>query len=171
VHFFEHIYRQPQPIADTLCALAQRMASGLEPEADVMYRLAEQLLGLQGLAARDMARLNARTPATREERYRRLLAARDALHDLRLAPLSIHDMARLACMSPFHFHRSFREAFGVSPGDYFRGLKMEYAREQLASGRHTVTAVALECGFADVFSFSKAFKKYWGKSPGMLRAG
>jgi AraC-like DNA-binding protein len=38
----------------------------------------------------------------------------------------------------------------------------------LKSGHFTVSEIALKCGFADIFSFSKAFKKHYGISPSKL---
>ena len=169
-HFFEHIYRHTDTLTESLNVLARQVSSDgmsrrdLTP--DVFYRFAEKLLVLQNGVSKEMRRLNARTPATREELYRRVLTARDFMHDHWQQELVLPDIARQACLSPYHFHRSFREAFGVSPGLWLRRKKMEKAKMLLETGHVTVTETAQMCGFADVFSFSKAFKKVWGVSPG-----
>lgn len=169
VHFFEHVHRQPGPLSRQMHLVAQRMAaSGATADdlpPDVFFDLAESLLALQYDISRQIGRVSARGYATREELFRRVLRAREFMLDQWYADLSLNDVARYTCLSPYHFHRSFREAFGQSPMRWFRQLKLQKAKDTLATGRQTVTEVALGCGFADVFSFSRAFKQEWGLRP------
>ncbi|MBX2927811.1 MAG: helix-turn-helix transcriptional regulator [Saprospiraceae bacterium] len=62
-----------------------------------------------------------------------------------------------------------RQAFNEAPMCRFRQLKMEKARELLRMGKISVSETALHCGFGDVFSFSKAFKRAWGIPPSALQ--
>ncbi|MFN0173148.1 MAG: AraC family transcriptional regulator [Saprospiraceae bacterium] len=119
--------------------------------------------------SKQINRVNARTRTTREELFRRVLNAKEFMHDSWQSDLSLNTVAQQACLSPYHFHRSFQEAFGQSPMKWFRHLKLSYAKDLLASGKMNVTEVALNIGFADVFSFSKAFKRELGVSPSKLR--
>lgn len=171
-HFFSHIYRYPNPVGRQLQILSQRLAVSNTPQfiigPGIFYDLAESLFALQQDISRQVSRLPARTPATREELYRRLLLAREFMYDHRSANLSLSDIARCACLSPYHFHRSFREAFGQAPMSWLRQIKLEKAQEMLATGRWSVTEVALHCGFSDVFSFSRAFKRERGKNPSKI---
>lgn len=173
VFLFEHLYGSHHALAGQLQTFAQRLSTAGEPKRevgpDIFYGLAESLLRMQQHLSRQMNRLHARSPATREELYRRLLQAEALMRDLWRQELSLHDMARHACLSPYHFHRSFRAAYGQSPGQWFRQLKLEKAREMLTARRSTVRDVALYCGFADVFSFSKAFRKVYGVAPSGVR--
>ena len=172
VRFFEHIYRHPNPLSAQLQPLAQQMSFSGETNPrlmpDIFYGLAENLLALQRDTSSRIRQLNARTPATREELFRRVLWAKEFMEDCWQAELSLHEIARQTCLSPYHFHRSFREAFGHSPMKWFRQLKLQKAKEMLAARQMTVTQVALNCGFSDVFSFSKAFKREWGVNPSAI---
>jgi AraC family transcriptional regulator len=169
LEFFEHTYRCPGPLSKQIQTLAQQMTTRAPKNPDALpelfFNLAENLLSFNGLTQHQINGLQARHPATRQELYRRLLSAREYMHDQWAAPLALHDIARYACLSPYHFHRSFQEAFGEAPMRWFRQLKMEKARELLSNEKATVSETALNCGFSDVFSFSKAFKRAWGVSP------
>ncbi|MFN0212963.1 MAG: helix-turn-helix transcriptional regulator [Saprospiraceae bacterium] len=172
INFFQHVHRYPNPLLGQLKVLEQRMAlsdashHNLQP--DVFYNLAESLLFLQSDISKQINRVNTRTPATREELFRRLLTAKEFMHDHWYSELTLDKVARQACLSPYHFHRSFQGVFGQSPMKWFRQLKLNNAKALLASGQMNVTQVALYCGFADVFSFSKAFKRTLGVSPSVL---
>ncbi len=168
-HFFQHIYKSPNALSRQMLYLAQQMAAAEASESnlspDVFYSLAGSLFSLQQDAFRQIGQVNARMYATREELFRRVLQAREFMQDHWAAELSLNEIARQVCLSPYHFHRSFREAFGCSPMKWFRRLKLEKARDLLVTQKKTVTEIALNCGFSDVFSFSKAFKREWGVNP------
>lgn len=174
--FFQHIYRHPSPLSSQLLTIARRMsdsgASDDNLDPGVFFGLARTLLSFQHDVSRQMGRVNARTPTTREELFRRVLRAREYMLDNWNSELTLAQIARQACISPYHFHRTFREVFGHSPMKWFRQYKLERAEELLQGGRISVTEAALRCGFSDVFTFSKAFKRARGYSPsGLITAG
>ena len=104
--------------------------------------------------------------STREELYRRVSRARDFLHDHAATPLTVEQMAAEACLSPFHFMRTFKRAFGVSPHRYLLDLRLERARALM--GRYPLGVVAALSGFADLSAFSKAFRARHGVAPSKL---
>lgn len=169
VRFFEHVFRHPSFISSRLASVARRMSvSGAAvPELPprLFFGLAEQMLSEQKIISQQIGRVNARTTATRQELFRRALIAKEYMLDQWDAELTLPQIARYACLSPYHFHRTFREAFGHPPMKWFRKLKLEKAMELLRGAPLTVTEVALQCGFSDVFTFSKAFKREWGMNP------
>jgi AraC-like DNA-binding protein len=88
--------------------------------------------------------------------------------------LDIRDVAEIASyctMSEFHFSRCFKEMYQISPHQYIIEKKMQLARNLLLQHKHTVSAIAQLCGFPDVFTFSKAFKKYHGVPPSLYSNG
>src|SRR4051812_23042787 len=94
----------------------------------------------------------------------RLLRARDAIHARPGAPLSIATLAREAALSPFHFPRLFRAAFGETPHQYLTGVRLERAKRLLLDGA-PVTDVCLQVGFSSLGSFSALFAKRVGAPP------
>ena len=71
---------------------------------------------------------------------------------------------REACLSEFHFHRLFRATFGETPHDFLTHLRMDRARQMLASER-SVTEVCFEVGYGSLGSFSSKFRAQFGRSP------
>lgn len=81
-------------------------------------------------------------------------------------PLSLDDLARVAHFSPFHFHRIFRTLVGEPVHTFVRRLRLERAVARMRHGpKTTLTAIALDCGFASSSDFSRAFKQAYGYAP------
>lgn len=169
VCFFEYVYSQSPALDQKLNDIAACMKSTAEPlrslSPDIFFSLAGRLLADQNLIRSQILAIRATSLATRQELYRRVLRAREFMQENWQLDLTLTDIAREACLSPYHFHRTFREAFGESPVRWLRTQRLTLARNMLRSGGRTVTEVAWQCGYADVFAFSKAYKRKWGYSP------
>ena len=166
--FLERFAIHDAVVSPGLEALRQAHATGrrLDPgwlEERLRGLLARMLQGQRrerhaaaGLAAR---------AGTRAELWRRLNRARDFLRARFHEPLTLSDAARAACLSPFHFLRSFRAVFGVTPHAYLTSCRLERARFLLERTELPVTAVCLEAGFTSLGSFSTLFRRASGASP------
>jgi AraC-like DNA-binding protein len=126
--------------------------------------LASMLASQRSLKHR-VADLPAVRAATREELWRRVNHARDYLHANLAAPISLSDVAAMACLSPFYLLRVFQAAFGQTPHQYLNGCRLDRAKFLLEKTRIPVTAICLECGFSSLGSFSALFHKRCGMSP------
>jgi AraC family transcriptional regulator len=84
------------------------------------------------------------------------------------SPPTIREMAIDAGVHPAYFARSFRSAFGCTPGTYARLRRLNWARQQVRSSRALVD-VALSAGFADQAHFSREFKRGFGITPSEYR--
>ncbi|MDQ8188037.1 AraC family transcriptional regulator [Pelagicoccus sp. SDUM812002] len=109
--------------------------------------------------------LPAANRATRDELYRRLCRGRDYLHATALQAPSLEDAAKASSLSPFHFQRSFKAAFGQSPRQYTESRRLRHARRLLATGATTATQVALEVGYESYSSFHAAYRRHFGHPP------
>lgn len=78
---------------------------------------------------------------------------------------TLDEMARHAGMSRFHFCREFKTRFGTSPRQFLVRRRLEIAKQELAHGNASVTAVALAAGFGSSSQFSKDFKRVFGVAP------
>ncbi len=136
---------------------------------ELLRRTLARLIVVENKARAELRALPALKAATRIELYRRLNVARALLHAHPELDITLDRLAGEACLSPFHFLRSFKQAFGKTPHQYLLDLRLEKARRLLAAGRMSLVTLALECGFNDPSTFSKAFKKKFGVPPG--RAG
>jgi hypothetical protein len=87
--------------------LAARCRQALAPSAweEDFLLISEALLGLYEKIRRQAARVPAIRQSTRDELFRRLLRGRDYLHSQSSGAVSLADVARASCVSPYHFHR------------------------------------------------------------------
>lgn len=80
--------------------------------------------------------------------------------------LSVEQLSRVAHFSKFHFHRQFTLYVGISVSGYVRMVRLRHASYRLVFRKHErVTDIALECGFENSESFSRAFRRAYGQSP------
>jgi len=85
------------------------------------------------------------------------------------AGVTLTEIAGEACFSPCHFHRVFTAVVGESPGSYMRRRRLTLAAEELLSGDRRVLDIALDWGFQTPESFSRAFVRQFGVTPGAYR--
>jgi transcriptional regulator GlxA family with amidase domain len=100
----------------------------------------------------------------------RLRQARDRMDREYAEPLDVPSLARTALMSPGHFQRSFREAYGETPYGYLMTRRIERAKALLRRGDLTVTEVCLAVGCTSLGSFSSRFTELVGETPSAYRA-
>ncbi|WP_020673694.1 AraC family transcriptional regulator [Amycolatopsis nigrescens] len=124
-------------------------------------RIAAALVAVTGRHATRPFRPDGRAHALPSE----VAAVRDLLHADLAAEVGADDLARVAGTSRFAVYRAFRAAFGMSPSEYQRQLRLREARRQLAMGR-PAAAVATDVGFADQAHLTRWFTRHYGITPG-----
>ncbi|MFV8753139.1 AraC family transcriptional regulator [Nannocystaceae bacterium ST9] len=84
--------------------------------------------------------------------------------------LTVSEVAKLAHLSEFHFHRIFSAVVGEPIGRYVTRRRLEVAALRLAyEPARSVTEIALASGYSSPSNFSKAFTAYFGVSPSRVR--
>lgn len=129
------------------------------------YEIAGEMLRQHKDADSAAAKLPALRPSTRQELYLRLLRGRDYLLSSLDQPIQLSDIAQAACLSPYHFHRTFTRAFGETPQRYLTRQRLERAGVLLRQKGRSVIEVCVECGFESPTSFSTLFRRHFGVSP------
>lgn len=170
--FFERLEPLRGPLGELLRQFRRRLTAGpVRPlESDTWFsRAAEQMLREQRKTDAAMARLPALRPATRSELYRRALRGRDFLLAQPAERVRLDDAAREACLSPYHFHRTFRRAFGCTPHEYLTRHRLDCASRMLRETTRSVTDVCFDVGFESLGSFSSLFRRRMGVSPQAFR--
>lgn len=97
-----------------------------------------------------------------------LRRARDLIDREYARPLDVPTMAQRALMSPAHFSRRFRAAYGESPYSYLMTRRIERAMALLRDGM-SVTDACMEVGCTSLGSFSSRFSEIVGESPTVYR--
>ena len=78
-------------------------------------------------------------------------------------------LARSVGMSVNNFYRVFHQETGIPPTRYKNTLRLAAARKMLLETAARIPEIAENCGYADRYQFSKAFKKYFGMTPAAIR--
>ncbi|MBF6620434.1 MAG: helix-turn-helix transcriptional regulator [Patulibacter sp.] len=99
----------------------------------------------------------------------RLRRVRDRIDREYARPLDVEALARDACMSPGHFSRAFRRAYGESPYSYLMTRRIERAMALLRRGELNVTEVCFAVGFTSLGTFSTRFAELVGVPPSVYR--
>lgn len=85
-------------------------------------------------------------------------------------PLSLDELAAIACLSPYHFHRIFRSEMGESPVQYLNRRRMEQGgRRLLQNPEKTVGEISYELGFNSLSVFCRNFKRHFGMNAEAFR--
>jgi AraC-like DNA-binding protein len=101
---------------------------------------------------------------------RHLLRAKDLIDSRYREPLDVATLAGAAKLSPAHFSREFRRAFGTTPHQYLLTRRLERAAALLRATDHTVVSICLDVGLRSVGSFTTSFTRTFGVSPLAYRA-
>jgi AraC-like DNA-binding protein len=100
----------------------------------------------------------------------RLRRARDLMDREYASPLDVAALARAALMSPAHFSRQFRAAYGETPYAYLMTRRIERAKLLLRRRDMSVTDVCMAVGCTSLGSFSARFTELVGETPTAYRA-
>lgn len=171
IEFFERRYDQ-----DGVAEHLQRMHDDLPAFRHDPLWLQENMLGLLELMLKgyqetwnEVDEVQAVRAVTKEELYRRLYKAKDYAYATLDQPVSLDDLAYVACLSTNYFLRSFKALFRQTPHQFIIDRRLERAQSLLRDTDMSVSEVCLAIGFQSLGSFSWLFKKRIGASPEQFR--
>jgi AraC family transcriptional regulator len=157
------------PVPSALAVLAAAQALRDQGGAPEEFReLALRLAGAVCAALQEKASRPRRSPTPRDER--RIAAALHRIEAQHGARLSVDELAAEAAVSPFHFLRIFEQVVGVTPGQYMLRTRLHRAAVRLRRSQDGIAAIAVECGFGDLSTFNRQFRRATAMTPGAYRA-
>ena len=83
--------------------------------------------------------------------------------------ITLDQLAQVAGLSVFHFARTFTRAMGASPGRYVSRMRLEKAMAAITAGKLSLAEIAFNAGFSSQASFTTAFHRVTGLTPGEYR--
>ena len=83
--------------------------------------------------------------------------------------VTLADLARSCELSNRHFTRAFRHSTGMAPHQWLQQRRIEKAKQLLETSAAPLSAIALDCGFADQSHFTRTFSRVAGLTPGTWR--
>jgi AraC family transcriptional regulator len=83
--------------------------------------------------------------------------------------LDLETLARVACLSPFHFHRVYRALLGETVNDSVRRLRLHRAAIDLLERELSIERTAARAGYSSQAAFTRAFRAEYGRPPARYR--
>jgi AraC family transcriptional regulator len=118
--------------------------------------------GAMILMIAEISRVRADKESTRP---RWLRTVEEAIETYIASPPSTEALAALAGVHPSHLLRVFRKYNGATISNFVRRRRIELARHQVALGKLSLSAIALDAGFSDQSHFTKVFRQTFGDTP------
>lgn len=131
VGFFETLHKHDALVSPLVNKMYLRVKEQTATQAwleDQFFAVAKALRSVRADAHKQARGIPAKKLATRVELYRRLLRGKDYLDSFFGGEMRLDKVASVACLSPYHFHRLFREVFGETPNQYLQ-RRLVNARE------------------------------------------
>jgi len=158
-------------IGPKLRSLSAACLRGDSPESisDKFRAVTECVVLVFSAASRQIESIDSVRPATRAELYRRIQRAYVCIQDNYNEDLCLEKIARVACMSPHHFHRVFSQVYGITPLRALADRRMQMAHRLLETTDTPVSAVCRAVGYHSAPTFSNLFRAKFGLPPSLLQ--
>ncbi len=96
---------------------------------------------------------------------RAMKAASDYMEQNYREKITVEELAVRSGYSASHFARVFTKVYDTSPIQYVNQIRIMHAKNLLRTGQYTIAEIAQECGFSNVYYFSRCFKQITGTTP------
>jgi AraC family transcriptional regulator len=159
-------------VSPVLAYLRHQALGGCDDRAwfdeHLSYLLERMLLGHRQIMRR-MQAMPCTRPGTRREIHRRVVLAVDYIESCYEHSIELETLARVACLSKFHFLRAFRSLHGMTPQDYLQRKRAYVAKRLLATTSLPTSEVALRVGYSSPTSLRKQVRQWIGVTPADIR--
>lgn len=167
LNFVQKLYR-----SESLESLLFEVRNSIEQRStdhvwlkEKLHLIMERLLEMRENTFHEIQQVPALRASTREELYKRIFRVRDFIAASYDQPITIAEMANVACLSPNHFLRSFKQIFRITPHKYLTNLRLGKAKYLLEHTDLSVITICHSVGFESQSSFSLLFRRNFGNSP------
>jgi AraC-like DNA-binding protein len=151
-----------------LSLVAQRPGAPHDAKSAAVSLLTGLLMDIDQVIAR---LIGSGSPGTLGHHRRLVLEIASKISDAPQHAPHVEELARRSGYTPDHFSRVFREVIGLSPKQFIVEARLNRARQLLLESTLSVSQIAEELGYEDIFSFSRQFKTHTGRTPSRYRFG
>ncbi|GAA3406808.1 AraC family transcriptional regulator [Paenibacillus hodogayensis] len=95
----------------------------------------------------------------------------DFIHAYYGEKISVEDVAKYVRLHRTYLSKIFTKEVGMPPSRYLAKMRLDRGKQLLLDSSLTVTEIALSVGYPDIYSFTRAFTRSFGVSPGGFRKG
>ena len=173
IEFSEGLRSHDRLVSPVLAYICHQALGGCDDTAwfdeQLSYLLERLLLGHRQIMRRIQAMPCAR-PGTRREIHRRVVLAIDYIESCYEHSIDLETLARVACLSKFHFLRAFRSLHGMTPQDYLQRKRAYVAKRLLTTTTLPTAEVALRVGYSSPTSLRKQVRQWIGAAPADIRS-
>lgn len=139
-----------------------------EDEETILFDILKELLIANSREVKSMQQLPVQSQSTKTEIMKRLFQARDYIHSCFFEEIGLDELSHISCLSKFHFLRLFKQAFGQSPYQYQKQLRIQRAMSLYQQGA-TLEGIAEKIGVLNASSVSRMIRKQYGAYPSQIR--
>ncbi len=148
--FAERLHTHERAVTPVLRHIYDNVAGGLTNQLwyeEQLHFLLQRMVRLHRRERAREAELSAARPATRKEIFRRLGLGVTFMHSNYRESLDLDAIASASFLSRFHFLRTFKEVYRITPSVYLNRYRTGLAARLLASTSLSHTTIAHRVGF------------------------
>lgn len=163
--FDERLREHDSSVTPALAAIRQSLECDTPDELrldEQLHTLLGRMLDTEHHLRKESEVIPSAKPATRRELHRRLGLAKTFMHTCFREAIGLRQMAAAAHLSPFHFLRLFKIAFGITPSAFLNRKRTMEAMRLLRHSSWTMTEIAVNVGFGSRTSLFRHVKAYGG---------
>jgi AraC-like DNA-binding protein len=161
IEFAEHLREHDRLITPILRHIKTHIDSGFADELwleEQLQFLAQRLLRLHYRELHRQTHAPSKRAATRKEMERRLGMAVNFMHTHYQEPIGLDEIAAAAHLSPHHFLRAFKAAFGMTPSTFLNRKRTRVALRLMKSSLWPLTTIAYQAGFGSRTTLYRALR-------------
>lgn len=133
-------------------------------EYELLSEILTQLLDQQSASLSKPLAVSSTKASTRNELKSRLTNSVDYIHAHYHESISLDTLSDVACLSKYHYLRTFKEVFQCTPQQMIAKCRIEKAKSLVSSTDMPLSDIALSLGFSELAAFSRFFNRTLGVS-------
>lgn len=138
-------------------------------EFELLSKILSMILTEQGRSLSNLSALSSTKVSTRKELMSRLTTSVDYIHAHYHRHISLDELSVVACLSKYHYSRTFKEVYRCTPQQMIAKCRLEKAKSLILSTQMSLSDIGLAIGFSELPAFSRFFNRSMGVSAQSFR--